>query len=117
MPATRRDILTKAESLIQHFLPSLRLLSSLQLPSSLILNGRLIALAWVASACMAAPVTAAPPEVAADPAATPRPNIIIVVADDLGYADVGFQHISKDVKTPYIDSLAAEHRPDGRPAG
>ena len=41
---------------------------------------------------------AAPPE---------RPNVVVIVADDLGYADVGAQGISKDVKTPNIDTLAA----------
>ena len=37
-----------------------------------------------------------------------RPNVVIIVADDLGYADIGAQGISKDVKTPHIDSLAAD---------
>ena len=34
-----------------------------------------------------------------------RPNVIVIVADDLGYADLGC-HGSKDVKTPHIDSIA-----------
>jgi arylsulfatase A-like enzyme len=34
-----------------------------------------------------------------------RPNVVILLADDLGYADVGFQGC-KDVPTPHIDSLA-----------
>src|SRR5688572_8945864 len=36
-----------------------------------------------------------------------RPNIVYIVADDLGYADIGAQGLSKDVKTPNIDAIAA----------
>ena len=36
-----------------------------------------------------------------------QPNIVILFADDLGYADAGFQNQSKDVHTPNLDRLAA----------
>lgn len=34
------------------------------------------------------------------------PNIVLIVSDDMGYADIGV-HGSKDIPTPNIDSLAA----------
>src|SRR3954447_4567 len=40
-------------------------------------------------------------------AADDLPNIILIVADDLGYADIGAQGLSKDVKTPNVDKLMA----------
>jgi arylsulfatase A-like enzyme len=36
----------------------------------------------------------------------PRPNILYIVADDLGWADTGFQ--GSDIATPALDALAAE---------
>lgn len=38
-------------------------------------------------------------------AETKRPNIIVIVADDQGYSDLGVQG-GKDIPTPHIDSLA-----------
>ena len=39
-------------------------------------------------------------------AAAARPNLLVIVGDDMGYADVGF-HGSKDIPTPHLDALAA----------
>lgn len=39
------------------------------------------------------------------PAVTERPNILLIVSDDQGYADAGFQG-SKDMETPHLDKLA-----------
>jgi arylsulfatase A-like enzyme len=36
-----------------------------------------------------------------------KPNILIIVGDDMGYADVGFQGL-KDFSTPNLDKLAAD---------
>ena len=55
---------------------------------------------FVAAACL----VAAPLQVDAQQK-TRKPNIIILLADDLGYADVSM-HGSKDIKTPHIDSIA-----------
>src|SRR5215510_15450933 len=42
---------------------------------------------------------------AAQPGA-PRPHIVYIVADDLGWKDVGFH--GSDIKTPNLDKLAQE---------
>lgn len=38
-------------------------------------------------------------------AATPKPNIIVILADDLGWPDLGVQGAT-DIRTPHINSLA-----------
>jgi N-acetylgalactosamine-6-sulfatase len=40
-------------------------------------------------------------------AATPRPNIVFLLADDLGYRDIGCYGV-KDIRTPAIDRLAQQ---------
>ena len=36
-----------------------------------------------------------------------KPNIVFIMADDVGWGDVGY-HGAKDIKTPNIDALAME---------
>lgn len=43
----------------------------------------------------------------AEPVPTARPNIVFIMADDLGYADVAC-YGRRDIATPHIDRLAAE---------
>ena len=57
------------------------------------------ALAW-------ASVSRAPGQVAVAPAPDGRPNVIIILADDLGYSDLGC--FGGEAKTPNLDTLARE---------
>jgi len=43
----------------------------------------------------------------AAPPPKPRPNILLILADDQGWADFGFLGVKDDVRTPRLDELAA----------
>lgn len=45
------------------------------------------------------------PEAFAAEGPAPRPNVVLILADDLGYADCGFNG-GKEIRTPHLDKLA-----------
>ena len=55
-------------------------------------------------ALLPAPLTALQ---ATEPAQPTRPNILVIVADDLGYGELSCQGFTKEIPTPNIDSIAA----------
>ena len=61
---------------------------------------RAVGAASVAMALFAAPVVSAAAET------TRRPNIVIILGDDLGFADMG--SFGGEIRTPNLDSLARE---------
>ena len=60
---------------------------------------------WVAAACASAALVA-PGSGRAAGAPPAHPNVVILLADDLGFADVGYH--GGPIATPAIDRLAAE---------
>lgn len=77
---------------------------------------RIIAASLVARICTrhircmlitAALVAAAMPPLAGAQPAAPRPNVVLVIADDLGYGDLA-SYGAPDIATPHLDRLARE---------
>ena len=56
---------------------------------------------------------AAAPGAQAQAVNAPRPNVVLIITDDVGYGDFG-SYGAPDIKTPNIDSLAQGRRPAHR---
>jgi arylsulfatase A-like enzyme len=62
---------------------------------------------WLAAIALASLPLANAPLAVARAADGPRPNVVLILADDLGYGDLGC-YGQQRIKTPHIDRLAAE---------
>lgn len=76
-------------------------------PASLMTIRRVVALVTSVAATLAAAPAAGSPAVAAQAATGRRPNVVLIITDDVGYGDFG-AYGAPDVKTPNIDRLARE---------
>ena len=59
-------------------------------------------MAWIAASCLVSALANSPAE-----GQVARPNVLLIVADDQGYGDVGF-HGNPQVRTPRLDALARQ---------
>ncbi len=64
-----------------------------------------LSLCWLFSPLMLGACSAAPDDQAPQTAASDRPNILVIVADDLGYTDIGA--FGSEIETPNLDALAS----------
>jgi len=87
--------------MINRFTPSIR---RAKWSATLLGASALACTALIAPVASAPPASPAPQPAPAPSAATQRPNILVIVADDLGFADVGFNGAT--FGTPNIDSIA-----------
>jgi arylsulfatase A-like enzyme len=61
---------------------------------------------WLSSLCLLATASSAA-LAQADPRAAPRPNIVMILTDDIGYGDIGSYGVT-DARTPSLDRLARQ---------
>lgn len=57
-----------------------------------------------------ASMVAQPGEAATSSPKASKPNVVLILADDMGYADAGFNG-GQEIKTPHLDKLARAGSP------